>query len=431
MHARIFSSRIFYGWWVAAASGLGLACCIATLVAATFGIYLGPLRAEFGWRASDAYLATLLVTGVSALLAPIVGGVVDRIGARRVIVGSFIAVVAILASFYFLGNSLTQFYVRYLLLGALGVGTTHVAFARVIALWFDRKRGLALGIALTGVGLGGFAWPIFCQHMIELAGWRVAYVAQALVIGLVALPIVALVIRDTPQMLGLEQDGRARRPSAPAASLAGATFRDAVRGSRYWLMIVAFFLMGLALQSVMLHLVPLLIARGLTPMWAAVAQSSLFLALVCGRLTSGVLLDRFFAPRVAIAFLIAPLIGLVMLALGVGGAAAFIAALLVGLAAGGEVDVLAYLAGRYYGLRHYSAIYGSFYGLYTFGGGAGGPLTARMAEGPAGYAPALWLHAGLIVVACYMLTRLGPFPNWEAARPEIGPVTADALASRG
>jgi MFS family permease len=407
-------TRIFYGWWVAVASGLGLGCSIATLVASTFGVYLGPLRAEFGWRASDAYLATALVTGVSALLAPAVGTLVDRIGARRMILASFVAVVGILASFYFLGNSLPQFYLRYVVLGVLGIGTTHIAFARVISLWFDRRRGLALGIALTGVGIGGVLWPLFCQYVIGIAGWRLAYVAQAAVIGFLTLPLLALVIRDTPQSLGLLPDGRAAdRGTGEAVDRAreGVSLGAAVRASRYWIIIVAFFLIGLAVQSIMLHLVPMLIARGISPGRAAFGQSLIFLALVVGRLASGWLLDRFFAPRVALAFLIAPVAGIVMLALGAGGNAAFLAAILVGLAAGGEVDVIAYLAGRYYGLRHFSAIYGGFYGLYTFGGGFGGPLTARLAEGPAGYAPALWLNAALLLVACVLLTRLGPFPD--------------------
>jgi MFS family permease len=411
-------TRIFPGWWIAIVSGLGLGCSIATLVASTFGVYLGPMRAEFGWRASDVYLATALVTGISALLAPLVGTLVDRVGARRVILGSFAAVVAVLASFYFQNGSLPGFFLRFIVLGALGVGTTHVAFARVISMWFDRRRGLALGLALTGVGVGGVLWPLFCQKLILLAGWRLAYVGQALVIGLVVLPLLAIVIRDTPQSIGLDPDGGAEDSDpgdSAARAQAGASLREAVRGSRYWLLIVTFFLMGLALQSIMLHLVPMLLARGIAPMRAAFAQSLIFGALVFGRLASGFLIDRYFAPRVAIAFLVAPLIGIVMLAAGAGGDAAFVAAVLVGLAAGGEVDVLAYLAGRYYGLKHYSAIYGGFYGLYTFGGGFGGPLTARLAEGPAGYAPALWLNAGLLVVAALLLTRLGPFPGAGSA----------------
>jgi MFS family permease len=408
-------TRIFPGWWIALVSGVGLGCSIATLVASTFGVYLGPMRAEFGWRASDVYLATALVTGISALLAPLVGTLVDRVGARRVILGSFAALVALLASFYFQDGSLPGFFLRFILLGALGVGTTHVAFARVISMWFDRRRGLALGLALTGVGVGGVLWPLFCQKLILIAGWRLAYVGQALVIGLVVLPLLALVIRDTPQSIGLEPDGGNGAAEARLRAQSGATLREAVRGSRYWLLILAFFLMGLALQSIMLHLVPMLLARGIAPMRAAFAQSFIFGALVIGRLASGFLIDRYFAPRVALAFLVAPLIGIVMLAAGAGGDAAFVAAVLVGLAAGGEVDVLAYLAGRYYGLKHYSAIYGGFYGLYTFGGGFGGPLTARIAEAYGGYGPALWLNAALLVAAALLLTRLGPFPSAGAA----------------
>ncbi len=410
-------SRIFYGWWVVAASAVGLGCSTATLIAATFAVYVGPLRTEFAWRATDVYLATLLVNGAATLASPFIGMLVDRIGPRRVIIPSMISVVMILASFYFLHPSLPQFYLRYVLLGVLGVGATHVGFGRVISLWFDRRRGLALGIALSGIGIGGFLWPIFCQYLIGGTGWRLAYLVQAGVIAAVALPLVAWIIRDAPESLGLAPDGATARAPAASAGVehvqrAGLSLRVAVRGGPFWLILIAYLVIGFALQSVMLHLVPLLVGRGVAPMMAALAQSSIFLALIFGRLASGWLIDRVFAPRVAIAFLVAPVAGMALLALGVRGGAAFIAALLVGLAAGGEVDVLAYLSGRYYGLRHFSAIYGTLNGLYALGAGLGGPVTAWIAEGPGGYAPALWFDAGLLLIASVLLSRLGPFPRW-------------------
>jgi MFS family permease len=410
--------RIFFGWWIALACGLGLGSGIATLVASTFGVYLAPLRAQFGWSAGDAFLATFVVTGVSALFAPIVGGVVDRFGARRVILSSFVATVLVLGSFGLMNGSLAGFYLRYALLGAVGLGTTHVAFARIISLWFDRRRGLALGVALAGVGVGGFLWPLLCQYVIAHAGWRSAYLVQSGVIALLCLPLLALVIRDTPQSLGLAADGEAApggagSPSSialPEPTHLGASFGAALHSPRYWLMLTAFLAVGLGVQSMMLHLVPLLTGRGISPMLAALAQALQFLALISGRLASGWLLDRFFAPRVAFVFLAAPIAGVVALALGAAGASAIACALLIGLAAGAEVDVIAYLTGRYFGLRRYSAIYGSFYGVYTMGGGLGGPLLARIAEGPHGYTPALWCNAALLAVAGLLLLRLGPFP---------------------
>lgn len=402
--------RPFHGWYIAAASGVGLACGIATVVASTFGVFLGPIRAEFGWSQSEAFWAIFAVTLTSALLAPVVGGFVDRVGARRVILASFVCEALILASFSLQTTSLATFYLRYIVLAILGLGTTHVAFARVISLWFDRRRGLALGIALAGIGVGGFLWPLLSQYLIQLYGWRNAYVVLALVIACVAIPLVAWVVRDTPEALGQAVDGDASPRAADAASpAAGVSLRQAARMPLYWLMLGTFFLIGVSVQSVMLHIVPLLTGRDMPPMLAALAQSMLFGALVIGRLATGWLMDHFFAPRVALAFLLAPITGIALLALGAGGTAAFAAALLVGLAAGAEVDVLAFLTGRYFGLKHFSSIYGTYFGTYSFGGGVGPLLTAAAVDATGGYGVPLWSHAGVLGVCCLLLLR---FPRY-------------------
>lgn len=404
----------FQGWRVLGAATVGLACGIATVVPASFGVFLGPLRAEFGWTQSETFTALLFITFTSALIAAPVGGLVDRYGARRVVLAGFCFQILLLASFAWLGPSLWAYYLRYFLLAVLAIGTTHVAFARVITLWFDRRRGLALGIALSGVGIGGFLWPLYAQAMIGQHGWREAWLLLALAVAVLALPTIALLLRDSPASVGQTPDGDPLRTAADGTTPAEATgipLAGVLRMPRYWLMVATFFLIGFAVQSVMLHLVPLLTARGLPPMLAALAQSLLFVAVTTGRLVTGWLMDRFFAPRVALAFLLAPIVGITLLALGAGGATALVAALLVGLAVGAEVDVLAYLTGRYFGARHFSAVYGTFYGVYTLSGGLGPLFTARLVDTGEGYPVALAVHAALLAVAALLLLRFPPLPT--------------------
>jgi MFS family permease len=190
------------------------------------------------------------------------------------------------------------------------------------------------------------------------------------------------------------------------------TLEQARRDPFYWTMLLTFLLIGIGLQSVMLHLVPMLRSRGVDPMLAATAQSTLFFGLVIGRLITGWLMDRFFAPRVALAFLIAPIIGIAVLALGGSGWTAFAAAALVGLAAGAEVDVIAFLTSRYFGLMQYSRIYGTYYAVYSLGGGLGPLLTAQALERTGGYAPILWVHISLLAIAALLLSRFRSFPSW-------------------
>lgn len=407
-------NRIFYGWYVALGCGVGLACGLASVITATFPIFLGPLLGEFGWTQSQAYTAVFLTTAAATVASPFVGALVDRVGARRVILIALLLEALVIASFATQTDSIGSFYVRYVVLAILGLGTTHIAFARVISMWFDRRRGLALGVALAGVGVGGAVWPLLTQWAIDLYGWRNAYLVVAAVIVGVGMTVLALVVRDTPQSLGLTPDGDpVPAGAASAAPEPGYTLRETMRQPRFWLMLFTFVLIGASVQSIILHLVPLLKERGVEPMRAATAQSMVFVALIFGRVAAGWLMDRFFAPRVAIAFLVGPIVGVLLLAAGASGTGAFMAGILTGLAAGAEVDVTAYLASRYFGVRYFSRIYAWFYSAYSLGAGIGPLATARGVETFRGYTEVLYVHGAVLTLAALLLTALPAFPTWK------------------
>jgi MFS family permease len=194
------------------------------------------------------------------------------------------------------------------------------------------------------------------------------------------------------------------------------TVGEALRTTTFWIMLVAFLLIGLSVTSVQLALPQLLTDRGVDAMLAATALSAVAVALVFGRIGAGWLMDRFFAPRVAIAFLAGPIVAILLLAAGASGPFAFVAGLLTGMAAGAEVDVTAYLTSRYFGLRFFSGIYAWYYGAYSLGAGFGPLLTAAARDNLGSYTEALYMHAALLVVAALLLARLGPFPQWRAAK---------------
>lgn len=406
----------FRGWQVVAASVVGLACGVATTVVALFGVFLGPLRAQFGWSLTDSYAALLITTFVAAFIAPLIGGFVDRFGARRIVLASFVCEALIFASFAWQSATLWTFYARYVAFALFGLGTSHVAFARVITLWFDRRRGLALGITLSGIGIGGVLWPLLAQLAVDRFGWRMAFVIIAIAIATIALTLIGSLLIDSPQIVGQLPDGddpanqQPRRTTAERKHPDGASrsLPEALRTRRYWLVLLTFFLIGMSVQSVMVHLIPLLKISGLSAMQAAFAQSLLFAAVTTGRLSTGALMDRFFAPRVAAAFLVAPLLGMAMLALGVHSSAAFCAALLLGLAVGAEVDVLAYLTSRNFGPKSFSQIYGTYYGVYSLSGGLGPLLTARSVDATGSYRIALLAHMSLLAVAVVLLLIMKP-----------------------
>jgi MFS family permease len=411
--------KLFYGWYVALGCGIGLACGLATVLTYTFGVFVTPLRQAFGWSQTEVFTALFLSVLTITFVAPLFGLLVDRLGARRVILVGMIFEAALVASFYFQDANLLTFYLRYIALAVLGVGTTHIAFTRIIALWFDRQRGLALGVTLAGVGIGGFVWPLLTQWAISTFGWRSAWLVIAATIVVFGCTAILLVVRDSPQSMGLLPDGDAagngKDRTADSGVSSGLTLKQALATRHFWMMLVVFLLIGIGVTSVQVHLVPLLISRGVTPMRAANALSILAVALVFGRVAAGWLMDRFFAPRVAIAFLLGPIVAVGLLATGASGWLAFVAGILTGLAAGAEVDVTAYLVSRYFGIRHFSSIYAWYYSAYSLGAGLGPLATANAVDRFGGYNEILMVHAVLLLVATILLSQLPAFPQHRAA----------------
>lgn len=406
-------NRVYYGWYVALACAVGMACGIASVLTSTFQVFLAPLQAEFGWTRPQLFLALTVTLLVVTGLAPSFGAFVDRVGARRIIVVGLLFESAVMASFSLQSASLAWLYVRYVALAVLAMGTTHVGFARIITVWFDRRRGLALGIMLAGLGIGNAVWPVLTQWAIDTWGWRHAYWLIAGIIAVVGLGVVAPIVRESPQAMGLlgDEESLGGKESLGAKADYGMTRRDATRTLTFWLMTSAFLLIGISVSSVQSHMIPLLRSRGVDARTAATVLSALGGALVIGRLAAGWLMDRFFAPRVAIAFLAGPIVAIAVLAAGATGIWAFVAGSLTGLAVGAEMDVTTYLAGRYFGVRHFSAIFAFFYAAYTLGA-AFGPLgTAIVADRYGGYTEVLVVHLGLLVVGALLLARLPRFPR--------------------
>jgi MFS family permease len=158
-------------------------------------------------------------------------------------------------------------------------------------------------------------------------------------------------------------------------------------------------------------MVPYLTSRGESRDTAVMIQASLWAVLVVGRVSTGWLMDRFFAPRVGFVFLLLPIVGIALLASGASGIVALLCAMMVGLAAGAEVDVIAYLTGRYFGLKHYSVIYATYFSAFAFGSGVGPVTTAWAVERVGGYPPVLWAISGLMAVAAALLLKLPRFPE--------------------
>ena len=427
---------IFYGWWVVAVATVGVLFGYSGFVSTVFGLFVLSLEGEFGWSRTSISFAATLATGLVVVLSPLVGALVDRFGVRRVLLPSLFLFGLAIGALSVQTGALWQLYALFVLIGSAGVGTTPLVFGRLIVNWFDRQRGLALGITLAGVGLAGIVLPPLIQPLIAMVGWRATYLALSSVILLFAWPTAFLFLRDTPTEKGLLPDGDP--PSAPggtqrvSASIEGLSLHAVLRTRHFWQMVAAFLPLGMVSVGIITHLAPLLANRGFE-----VSQVSLLLAvnggaLIVGRVLCGVLIDRFFGPYVAAAFILCQAAGLALLAASDAFAISALGIFLLGMGFGAEFDVMAYLISRYLGLVAYGKVYGLMYSAFSVGA-AVGPIAMGWSYDVLGsYSPALGIFAVAPVFAALLLVTLGRY-RWGvtqvlARRPE-GPVSPETASA--
>jgi MFS family permease len=412
------SRKIFYGWWVVLAASIGLGLSSGSIILSTFTVFFKPISQEFNWNRSEVSLGFSLYILMFGLSAPITGRLIDRVRARKVIVPAVLVYGLGLIGFYFLSGPLWQFYALYLLMGLMASGAGSVAYLSVISHWFDKKRGLALGLVMAGYGTGASFIPSVAQRLISTTGWRETYVLLGILAIVGTIPVVAVVLKETPQELGLLPDGE-QAPEGEVRQLhgqkLGISFREALTAGAFWKMGFSLFLVSACVQGTLIHLVPMLTDRGLSAKSAAFATSLFGMAVLLGRGVTGYLLDRMFAPYVSVFFFAGATSGILLLLTGAGGTWAFVAAVLVGLGLGAEGDIIAYLVNRYFGLRAFGEIYGYVFAMFVVGGIAGPLLMGVSFDRTGSYSWALMGFLVAMLLAIVTMLRIGPYREWEVA----------------
>jgi MFS family permease len=375
-------------WLAVSASAVGLIFSAGTLALYSFGVFVRPLTAEFGWSRTGLFVALSFYNFGLAFCSPIWGAVLDRFGPRRVILFSLISLSLLIASLGLLTPNLWHLYLVFLAIPLLGGGASPLGYAAIMVRRFDGKLGFALGLALMGVGFGGAALPPLSQFLLSEFGWRKAYVALGVLTLVVTLPAALIATRNA--------SGPVRRGAAAALSIA-----PMLRTRAYSLMAVSFVLLGLVSVGVLANLVPMMMDHGFTPAEAARVAGLSGLAVVVVRGGLGWVLDRVHAPYVlAVVAVIAGAVPL-LLAYGEGPATGYLAAVLLGSAIGAEVDFVSYLVRRYFDPAAFGRLYGIAFGLYILGTAIGPVTLGYSFDHLGGYRPGLLLFAvfGLLAAA--------------------------------
>ncbi|HSV51872.1 MAG TPA: MFS transporter, partial [Burkholderiaceae bacterium] len=391
-------------WSVVGAAFVGMLLSIGVLVAYSFGVITSAMGAEFGWspvqRAALFVSFSLCVT----FAGPIWGAIADRVGARRSSMTSAVLLAACFFGLAAIPNNLLLAHLAFAAIGVLGSGTLPPTYASVVVGWFDRRRGLALGVAMIGVGVGAALLPPIAAKIVVDHGWRNLCVTYGSMLVVLSLPIAAMFLRPHP-----EQRTRLDGAAFSIRASIGAAFRQ----QRTWILALFAFTTGAILLAGVTSFVPLLQSRGETLVQAARYQSFLGIALIVGRLICGGLLDRVFAPRVITGVFLVTAIGFFLLREANTPIAYFMAAIGIGLAIGSEIDFLAFIVSRYYDRAAFTTLFALLFAIYSLGAAAGPPAFAWLLQTSGGYGLGLVVCAGLALLVAVLMFAL---PRYDAAR---------------
>jgi MFS family permease len=365
---------IFYGWVVLAASVALIAVGTGTIF--SLAVFLGPLEEEFGWTRSlisGIALVNWVIVGVGSFAW---GAFSDRIGARRVVsAGAGILGAALVLSSQV--RSAAQLYAAFGVLGAIGASAFYVPLAATATRWFAARRGLAMGIISGGMGLGIFLVPPTARGLITALGWRTAFALFGGLVWAVGIGAVRYVV-NRPEDRGLRSYGDALVPTEArrAASRSGLTPADALRHPAFWGVALVHFGCCAAHSGPIFHMVAHAMDLGVTKMAAASMLGLSGATSIAGRLSSGLLADRFGAKPALVGMLGLQAAILSTYLYADGAVSLFAAALAFGVAYGGAMPLYALVAREFFGERVVGTTFGGIFfiscigmGLGAYGGG--------------------------------------------------------------
>lgn len=391
-------------WLIVAASFCGLFIGAGTMTY-VLAVFLPVVTQSLGISRGTFSTGILLYTLVVAVACPFLGAALDRWGSRKVLPPLIAGFAACTAAFSLLQPNVPMLMGLFAISGIAALGLTAVPFARAVSLWFEEHRGLALGVAIAGQGFGVAILPQAVGRIIAAEGWRTAYVVYGAAMLVIALLPVAIFLREPSK----PDAARADAAAPPRLELTGVAASEALKSWRFWAMSVAFFFGIVAINGTISHMVALLADRGMTMPDAIRSITAVGMAAIVGRLACGWLLDRLPSTQVALIFFGAPVIGIQFIASGGVGALPLVGAALLGFSIGGEVDMLAFFTGRYFGMKAFGRIYGLMFTLFSAGSGVGPFISGKAFDAFHSYAAAFVVFQVILVLGFLLVSRLGPY----------------------
>lgn len=394
----------FYGYWIVLAAFL---CNIITFGCGfyAFSLFVTPLQQQLGWSRGDVMAGFTIFFLTMGLTSPQAGRLVDRYGARIVmVVGAMVAGIGFVV-LSFMG-ALWQYYVGYAIVGLGMAGTGQIPTSAVVSNWFEKRRGAAVGFMAAGVGAGGLVLaPFVGTYLLPSFGWSASFLVLGGLCWAVIIPLSALVIRTRPAEKGLEAYGASfgkRVASDPAPFTSGIPLKVAMTTMTFWLIFMTFLVSQFAQVGTIQNQVPLLEDAGFPMAVTAGALGVVGLCSAFGKFGFGWLCDRI-QPKHALAIGLVLQVGAILILMSVGlgtpDSTAWLYAVAMGLGTGSWLPTMSMLVSGYFGLAHYGAIFGAITIPYAIGSAVGPLAAGRMYDASGGYNVVLVLFLALFLVS--------------------------------
>ena len=422
-------NRLFYGWIIVGVAFVTLAVSFGVWY--SFSVFFVAILREFSWSRGATVGVFSIFIMVYCSIAIVIGSVLDRFGPRVVLpLGSLLVVLGLLVSSRI--QALWEFYLFYGVLTAIGISSIgHISHSIFLPNWFLKKRGLALGIAMAGIGVGILVFVPLAQFIISRLGWRMAYCVLAGIVLAVVLPINAVFQRKNPKEIGAYPDG-GRNPSVAWETLTivgtqgvGAeripkelTLHATLRSTRFWFLFLTYFFTPFATQGTLMHQVAHAVDRGFSAEEGAFFFGLMGIMGSVGKILFGDLSDRIsrekaFATGIGCAFSGV----LCMLALQPGYSALLYGyAVLFGLGYGSAPPLLAARAADLFHGPHFGKVYGFLAIALGLGGATGTWVNGEIFDMTSSYSVALVLANSAFAFVAFLFWKTSPTPcrKWES-----------------